>query len=285
MESLKKIAKLESLLDVYSLLLKQSGRHEAVDRVESLDPETFYERYYFGHRPVVLTGMLKDWEASRSWSPSYLAQHYGDVPVEVTVGRDSDPNYEHNFSKHRREMTLRDYVELVQSGGTTNDYYIVGKNLALGRGRLQELLDDLGSLDGILDPDFDPGWQIKFWFGPAGTVTPLHHDRTNILFAQIFGRKRFKLIPSYETHRVYNHKGAFSEVDMSAPDYERFPKLKEANVVEVVLEPGDVLFLPVGWWHWVRALDISISVTFQNFLVESQNTRWSAEGWTHSRKV
>jgi ribosomal protein L16 Arg81 hydroxylase len=45
--------------------------------------------------------------------------------------------------------------------------------------------------------------------------------------------------------------------DIQAPDYERFPKLREALAAAQVaeMEPGDALFYPAMWWHQVEALE------------------------------
>jgi ribosomal protein L16 Arg81 hydroxylase len=110
-------------------------------------------------------------------------------------------------------------------------------------------------------------------------LTPLHHDGTNVLFAQVYGRKHFKMIPSFEIHKVYNNKWVFSEVDAGKPDLEKFPNYAKATVIDVIVEPGDMLLIPVGWWHWVYALDVSISLNFQNFNVPRGNTVWSNNEW------
>jgi ribosomal protein L16 Arg81 hydroxylase len=64
---------------------------------------------------------------------------------------------------------------------------------------------------------------------------------------------------------VYNHIGVFSEVDCEKPDLVRHPLYRYANKFVFDLNPGEALFIPVGWWHHVRALDVSISVSFTNF--------------------
>jgi hypothetical protein len=64
---------------------------------------------------------------------------------------------------------------------------------------------------------------------------------------------------------LYNDIGVFSPVDCDAPDLARWPLFEKAAMREVVLSPGEVLFIPVGWWHHVRALDVSITVSFTNF--------------------
>jgi ribosomal protein L16 Arg81 hydroxylase len=72
---------------------------------------------------------------------------------------------------------------------------------------------------------------------------------------------------------VYNHRGVYSQVDAGNPDYARFPKYADASIHEVELGPGEVLFLPVGWWHYVQALDVSITITFNNFKFPNEY-RW-----------
>jgi ribosomal protein L16 Arg81 hydroxylase len=115
-----------------------------------------------------------------------------------------------------------------------------------------------------LDPS-NPTQNVFLWFGPAGTVTPLHHDLMNVLVAQIFGRKRFTLIPPEQTPYLYNNVGVYGEVDCGNPDFVRHPLYRQARPLDVVLNPGDVLFIPVGWWHYVRALEVSIMISYTKF--------------------
>ena len=108
-----------------------------------------------------------------------------------------------------------------------------------------------------------------FWYGPAGTITPLHHDLTNNLMAQIRGSKAIKLISPFELPRLYNDRHCYSEVDLGKPDLDRHPLFKDVMIVEVLLGPRDLLFLPVGWWHYVRSLETSITMTFTNFVADN----------------
>jgi ribosomal protein L16 Arg81 hydroxylase len=104
-----------------------------------------------------------------------------------------------------------------------------------------------------------------FWFGPGGTETPLHHDTMNILFAQVVGRKRLLLIPPEQSEFVYNRIGVYGDVDPETPDLERYPLYQRVTPISVEVAPGEMLFLPVGWWHHVRSLEPSITLTFTNF--------------------
>ncbi|MBZ4415398.1 cupin-like domain-containing protein [Myxococcus sp. RHSTA-1-4] len=262
---------MESVMDVYSALLRQAGQHQTLERREDLAPEEFFTRYYFGHRPVVLTGMMRDWPALGRWSLKSLAERAGEVEVEVMTGRNANPDHSPQYEKHRTSMRFRDYLHMVETGGETNDYYMVPRNENWTRDGFRPLREDVRAPRGIIDAELRPD-MMTLLLGPAGTVTPLHHDNMNVLLAQVMGRKHVKLIPSFQRHLMYPRYGTFSEVDAERPDPERFPLYAEADVVEAVLEPGEMVFIPVGWWHWVRALDVSASVTFHHFRVPKGNT-------------
>ncbi len=101
------------------------------------------------------------------------------------------------------------------------------------------------------------------WTG--GNHHPLHHDLTNNFMAQIVGRKRIRLISPWHLPLVYNDYHCFSAIDLDAWDPSTYPDFQQVRVEEVVLEPGELLFLPVGWWHHVTGLDPSVTLTFTNF--------------------
>jgi ribosomal protein L16 Arg81 hydroxylase len=169
-------------------------------------------------------------------------------------------------------MPLHEYVEMVQSTTATNRFYLVGTNDLLQRPGAALLWEDIGALPSFLNPR-ERLKGASLWFGPAGTITPLHHDTMNILFTQIVGRKQLVLVPPTQTHLLYNDLNVFSEVDAERPDLQRFPRFARATPVTVLVEPGQALFIPVGWWHHVRAIDVSISVSFTNFAFPN-SYRW-----------
>jgi len=237
--------------------------NEAVGRRHKLAGEEFFREYYLTNRPVIITGMLDDFPARSKWTLDYFAEHFGDRMVEVQFGRDADPQYELNSIAHKKQMRFGDYVELVRTSGNTNDFYMTANNDSKNRESLTELLDDVGSLPEYLADD--PSRRGFFWFGPAGTLTPLHHDLTNNFMAQIIGRKRVRLVAPCETPNIYNHRHCFTHVDARNVDLERFPSMKDVPILDCTLEPGEILFLPVGWWHHVEGLDISVTISATNF--------------------
>jgi ribosomal protein L16 Arg81 hydroxylase len=170
---------------------------------------------------------------------------------------------------HKREIKMSEYVHMVHQGGARNDYYMVSRNHFFDRPETQQLYGEVPRFPEYLD--HSKGRRtVLFWFAPAGTITPLHHDQMNILIAQIRGRKRFTLISPEQTAYLYNNTSGWADVDCEQPDYSRYPLYRDVRPLRVVLQPGDVLFLPAGWWHHVKALDVSIRVSYINFKFPNQ---------------
>jgi LPS sulfotransferase NodH len=246
-----------------------------VQRRPSLTTTEFFEDYYSQNRPVIMTEIMADWPAMTLWNGDYFKEKLGDEVIEVMTDRNSDPLFERNSGKHRSKMVFRDYVDLVYNGVSTNDYYMVANNAFFRNGGAGQLMSDIVQFPAYLTDKSNDG--VFFWFGPAGTITPLHHDTSNIFMAQIAGRKHIKMAPPNQWRSLYNTVGVFSDVDPEDPDYKRWPELRNATFIDVILEPGEVLFVPVGWWHHVRALDPSIMISFTNF-ARRNHFKWDAVG-------
>lgn len=250
-----RLKKTERLLSVMQELA-QAVPHDRVDERTGIHPVTFFADYYSRNRPLVLRQVIRHWPALYKWSPHHFAAHYGSAPIAITANRQSDPYYEINSRSHMTQTTMGDFVSMLAAGGHTNDYYLVANNHVLQTERLAPLLDDVGGICGLLDGR-SRRERTFLWFGPAGTVTPLHHDKTNLLIAQVLGRKRVILYPTAEIQHMHNVIGVYTAADPENP--ERSPiDLRGVRGFGVTLYPGDVLFMPFAWWHHVRALDVSM---------------------------
>ena len=259
-----RLRKREWMLSLYGELNRMRAGAHSIERCARLSRDAFYQQYYFQNRPVIVTGMFDAWPARRRWNFDYFRARCGEAEVEVQVGREADANYEINQPALKRTMLFRDYVDLVEQSGATNDFYMTANNASRNRAALAALWADTPPIGEYLDAaSADAGF---FWFGPAGTKTPFHHDLTNNFMAQVIGRKRILLVPPTDTVHMYNHLHCYSQIDGNAIDVERFPSVEHARVIECTLEPGELLFLPIGWWHYVEALDASVTMTYTNFL-------------------
>jgi Cupin-like domain len=267
------LAKLESVLDMRQAMRELADPPDTVDRRRGLTRREFLEQYYSTNTPVLLEDVCDEWPARHLWSPQYLADRLGAVEVEVMAGRDQDSRYEINLEEHRTRMPFADYVERVLGTHWSNDVYLTANNHLLSEPSAEPLWDDFTFDTRYMRADSNKS-ETFLWFGPAGTVTQLHHDVMNILFQQVDGWKLFVLISPMDTHRVSNSIGVYSDVDPLMPDLDRFPRFRGVRQYQITVGPGEALFIPVGWWHHVTALEQSISVSSTS-LVFRNKVEWS----------
>lgn len=244
--------------------VRESDPHYThVEKRSRVSRDEFIERYVRGCRPVVLTDLAHDWPALKRWSFEEFKRRYGKTTVQVQAGRDADADYEVNKVRLRRDTNFGEFLDRVATSGVTNDEYLTASNELLRRPEFMGLLDDIGSL-----PDFcnRPAMSrsASLWVGPAGTKTPLHHDTLMLLHTQIVGRKRWRFVSPLSGPRVYNDFDVYSPVDFENLDLARFPEASKIKVLDVVVEPGETMFLPLAWWHQVTSLDKCISLSFTN---------------------
>jgi len=240
-----------------------------VEKRSRVSRDEFVERYVRGCRPVVLTDLAHDWPAMQRWSFAEFKRRYGQLTVQVQSGRDADADYEINKVRLRRDTNFAAFLDRVATSGTTNDEYLTANNELLRRPEFAGLLEDIGSL-----PDFCDRSALSrsasLWVGPAGTRTPLHHDTLMLLHTQIVGRKRWRFVSPLSGPRVYNDYDVYSPVDFESLDLRRFPEAAKVKVLDVVVEPGETMFLPLAWWHQVSSLDRCISLSFTNLNVPNE---------------
>jgi hypothetical protein len=232
------------------------GRETSLAEATRLDPETFWAAHWEASRPLLLRGLARDWPASSRWSFEAWRRELADLPLEVEVDRAPARHGQGRFV----ETTLGAFLDSVRTDPDAPDddsRYAIARNHNARSPAWQGLLADLSPDPAIFDASRAVGG-TSLWIGPRGTLTPLHHDATNILFCQLVGRKRFHLVPAHVTE-LWSHLDSFYVVgDLAAvPD--------GAPVLDVTLDPGDALFIPAGWFHRVQALDASISYSFMNF--------------------
>jgi hypothetical protein len=67
--------------------------------------------------------------------------------------------------------------------------------------------------------------------------------------------------------KIDHHGTQFSEsmsgqVDLDNINVNEFPRTGDVEFMDGILEEGDLLYIPPKWWHYVRSLSTSFSVSF-----------------------
>lgn len=267
-----RLAKRDWLLEARAKLERMQPSEVA--RRDRLSPEDFFRDHYTTLTPVVLTGLTDHWRG-RAWSLERLAA-LGNPEIEVQWAREGDPEFELNSIAHKKRMRWRDVLALLADDPDTNDFYVTANNSGLNRKALAMLWADVGDIPGYLGPS--PLGDGFFWMGPRGTVTPWHHDLTQNLLVNMVGTKRVALVSPAETHRMQNHRHCFSRFGADAT-LAGVPEPERPRVLTVDIGPGEILFLPVGWWHHVTGLSLTIGMSFTNFVWDNDfSSFYTTEG-------
>lgn len=220
---------------------------DAVPRLKSPGAAAFRARAAQG-LPFVIEGVAGKWPLS-ALTPATLRERFGRLAVRARTG--DYVNTAFAPDRAMQDMTLLAYLDLVAADAPGLPPY-------LGNLELREL-NALCHWPTWLDKMGPP----RFWIGPAGTVTPLHCDYDDNLFAQLWGSKRVWLAPPHHDEFLYPREANAvlfgSPFDPDRPDYERFPLARQAALVECVMRPGEMLYLPAGWYHQVSSLSFSLS--------------------------
>lgn len=237
-----------------------------VPRRDRIDPAEFFRDFYHAHRPVLLTGLIDHWPAMARWSLDSFEVEHGDIEIRVQADRERDRDYEINSDAHGRNCRFADFIARLRTDAPTNDVYMTANNHDHNRRALAALWRDVGEIPGILA--HEPGREGFLWIGPRGTITPWHHDLTNNLLLQISGTKRVRLASSSALPLMRNSRHCFS--DWRSEELGPGPASEgRPAVMEVDIGPGEALFLPVGWWHHVESLDITIGLSFTGFAADN----------------
>jgi hypothetical protein len=264
-----RLKKRDWLLSNYRKLNRLHRASGFIERRHKLSRAEFLDQYYSTNRAVILTGMMDDWPALRKWNLDYFAETFGDRAIEVQFGRTAGENYEIECEKYTRTVRMADFVAMVRHTENTNDFYLTANNNSRNKSVLPELWEDIVQVPEYLDNQSQGRLSGFFWMGPAGTITPFHHDLTNNFMAQVIGRKRVKLAPSWDVPLMSNHIHCFSKCDGRLMPPTPDAAFDEPQIHECVLERGEILFLPVGCMHFVEGIDISVTVSFTNFVFDN----------------
>jgi len=241
------VSSIHEMRDAIKLAARDLPAITEVPRLGLLDAAAFRARAAKG-LPFLTSGLVKRWPLT-SLTPQTLRERYSHLQVRARVGDYINTAFAPD--RAMQDMSMLEYLELADSGKHDLPPYL---------GNLE--LRELNSLC-HWPTWFDKMGPPRFWIGPAGTVTPLHCDYDDNIFAQIWGAKRIFLSPPHHDEFLYPREANAilfgSPFDPEAPDFDQFPLARQATMIEVIVTPGDMLYVPAGWYHQVRALTFSLS--------------------------
>ncbi|MEO6405922.1 MAG: cupin-like domain-containing protein [Ferruginibacter sp.] len=232
-----------------------------IEKVSSIDPLVFKKEYYEKNKPLIITGLAKKWPALEKWTWDYFIKMVGDKEVGVYNNVKSDSYTPINTAD--AYMKFGEYLEKARSGPL--DLRIFLFNIFQ---HAPQLVNDFTWPDELMN-GFVKKYPMLF-VGGQGSITHMHFDidMSHILHTQFTGKKRVLLFPFEEQYKLYrkpwevlcmanyaNYKDEF--------DYENFPAVRHANGYEVVLERGDTLFMPAGFWHHMEYIEAGYAMSLR----------------------
>jgi len=256
---------------------------QPVDVVKHISPDEFREQYYNPMVPVVIKDLSKDWLAYQKWSWDYFKEIVGDKEVGIYNNIKSDAYTPIN--KADQYTTFGDYIDMVRNGPAAWRIFLF--NIFT---HAPQLAQDFTWPDQLMK-----GFVKKFpmlFVGGQGSITHMHFDidLSHIMHTQFMGRKRVLLFPFTEQHKLYRKPfevlsladfSNYADPGKSKVNTSDFPALKLAQGLEVVLEHGDTLFMPAGYWHHMEYLDSGFAMSLralQNTITGKLKGAWNLVG-------
>lgn len=217
--------------------------------------------------PFVVRGLAANWPMVQAAKlgddavQNYLLQHQRDRSFPVNIGQNAGDQrlfYDAEMAMNFRQIQSRLEPLFAEMARAHND---PGAPLIyLSSIDLEDYFIDLAEANYLPIGDRRPIASI--WIGTP-TVIAAHNDVPDNLAICVAGRRRFTLFPPGQFTNLYlgpldNTPAGrpVSMVDVRAPDYNQFPRFRDAlSFAQVAeLEPGDALFIPSLWWHHVEGL-------------------------------
>lgn len=215
------------------------------------------EPFHHPYEVRIFRGAAADWECTKKWSFDYFSEKFGDKEVTLL----GNEGLVEKGIQDWETLSLRDYIKQLRAGSKR---YL----------KFSEMITE----DSSLWNDFNSNWLRKFklsdtrnhffmFMGAKGTMTPIHNGLPPTVFVQIVGQKKWIFYPTCDRLflgvRPERRSFFFSHANPHQKDDPKYPLLKLANPVEVVIGPGDVLWFPALVWHQVENVSDSLGVAYK----------------------
>jgi len=229
-----------------------------IERVKTISKEDFYNNYVKKQKPVVVEQLTADWPAYEKWKLDYIKNIAGEQIVPLYDDR--PVSHKDGFNEAHAQMKMADYINLLESKPT--NYRIF----------LYNLMKKVPSLQN----DFkwpDLGLKLikqmpMLFFGGENSKVFIHFDidLSNILHFHFHGNKRCIIFAPDQTKYLYKVPHALisrEDIDFDNPDFEKWPALKHAHGFVADLKHGEMLYMPEGYWHYMKYLTPGFSMSLR----------------------
>ncbi|SMF18635.1 cupin-like domain-containing protein [Pseudobacteriovorax antillogorgiicola] len=236
---------------------------------KQINPQILFRDHIRARKPALIKNAVHGSWAPWSWTISSLVQRYGDKSITYRSPAGDQ---------------VGDLANVVEKALGSNNEKVYLRNLRIVKD-LPELADELFPLPDILRGDWKStfllpnNWLLGkhiielFVSKPGITFPVLHLDYWGMdgFICQVEGHKQFVLFSPDDTPYLYPtaENPLLSAVDPFQPDFNKHPEFKNASMVLIDLEPGDVLYNP-GWWHTTKTLSQSLTIIFST---------WNSGNW------
>ena len=227
-----------------------------IPRVSDLTIDEFTHSYFLKRSPVIIERKLTNWGAFQRWTPQFFKEQYPDIMFDAQVMLPEVGSL--GFLKledHSRTMSLKEILEMMMEPH--------GQTCKIGGIPAHKFPGIEKDCDFNVFMDLrDMPEAVYLWFGSRGTRSNLHWDPDDNFQAQVYGSKLVLLYAPQETKYLYPFEGdvRVSRVDPNGPDFNLYPRYRHAMVMIEKVGPGDMLFIPKGWWHQFRNEELTIGL-------------------------
>lgn len=239
---------------------------QEIPRVKTITKEDFIKNYFKPQKPVVIENFIEDWPAYQKWSLDYMKEIAGDK--EVPLYDDRPVDYKDGFNEPHAKMKMSEYVDLLKSEPTKYRIF------------LWNILKEIPSLQNdFLYPDF--GLKLMkslpmLFFGGTDSHTFMHYDidLANIFHFHFEGKKKCILFDQKQSDFLYKIPHSLivrEDIDFSNPDFKKWPALQNASGYVTELEHGNILYMPEGYWHYMKYLTPGFSMSLRSFAKNPKN--------------
>lgn len=221
---------------------------DGVDYVQGITRKEFQEKYMKPQRPVIVKHFYgEDAPMYKKWTFDYFKSKLGNVEVGIYDAEGEKRQDDRSYKGSDNKMKFGEYLDMVQAGPTTRRLFLF--NVFKHK---PDLFDDFEFPD-VADRVLK---KLPFaFFGGQGAVTRIHRDmdNSNVYLTELHGRKRVVLFDPKYSDMLYRYPfGTHTSIDINHPDYDKYPALAKVKGYDCIIEAGDTIFMPSGWWHHIE---------------------------------